>query len=259
MTAPSRPRRPARPPSRPVVAAAPKLKARAKAERSDRRRRRVRRALTALAVLLPMLGLAWLVLLSPVLAVDDVEVVGTARLAPEQVVVAAAVEPGTPLARVDVGDVAARVRAELAVAADVRVRRVWPTTLRLQVTERSPVAFAATEGGALLVDGEGVGFATDPAPPPGVPSLELAAPGPDDPATRAALTVLAELPPWLREQVVALRAGTASDVRLQLADGRGVVWGEPGEAATKATALGTLLGMEGTEFDVSAPGIVVRR
>jgi cell division protein FtsQ len=262
VTAPSRPRRPSSPPPKgrpPVVAVAPKLAERARTQRADRRRRRLRRVGGALAVLLPVAALTWLVLLSPVLGVDDVEVTGVSRLSPEQVVEAAAVEPGTPLARVDVGDVAERVRAALPPTADVRVRRVWPTTLRLQVTERAPIAFVERPDGALLVDAAGVGFATDPAPPPGVPVLELTTPSPEDPATRAALTVLQDLPPWLREQVGRVRASTASDVELRLVDERLVVWGEAGEGATKVAALEPLLRMEGTVFDVSAPGIVVRR
>ncbi|HVM26976.1 MAG TPA: FtsQ-type POTRA domain-containing protein [Mycobacteriales bacterium] len=262
MTAPSRPRRPAPPTpgGRPgVVAAAPRLAARRSQERSARRRARLRRVLAALAVLVPVAALAWLVLLSPVLAVSQVEVAGTDRLAPADVVAAAAVEDGTPLARIDVADVADRVRAVLPPAQDVRVRRVWPSTLRLQVTERTPEVGIVGGDGALLVDAAGVGFAREPALPAGVPRLEVAAPGPDDPATRAALTVLGEVPAEVREQAAVIRAGSAADVQIELTDGRTVVWGGPGEAAAKSAALQALLGMEGTVFDVSAPGIVVRR
>ena len=253
MTAPVRPARPS------VVPAAPHRAARERAERLDRRRRRARRGLVLLAVLAPLAGLAWLVLASPVLAVDDVEVTGTARLAPDAVVEAAAVEPGTPLARVDVAGVSARVRAALPPAQDVRVLRVWPTTLRLQVTERTPVGAVLRDDGALLVDAAGVGFAVEPALPPGVPALALARPGPEDPATRAVLAVLAELPEQLSGQLAVVRATGPADVAVELVDGRTVVWGAPGDAATKSAALATLLGMEGTVFDVSAPGIVVRR
>jgi cell division protein FtsQ len=215
--------------------------------------------LVASAALLPAAGLAWLVLLSPVLAVDDVQVAGTSRLVPEQVLAAADVDAGTPLARVDAAEIADRVRAQLPPAADVRVRRVWPSTLRLHVTERQPAAGVAREDGVLLVDAAGIGFATEPTLPPGVPSLELAHPGPQDPATRSALAVLAELPVELRGQLAVLRALSASDVEFVLGDGRTVVWGEPGDAVTKAAALEPLLRMEGSVFDVSAPGIAVRR
>lgn len=256
MTAPARPRRPA--PPRRVVAAAPRRAARVRAERSARRRHRAHRAGSALLVLLPLAALAWLVLASPVLAVRDVEVTGTGRLTADAVVEAAGVAEGTPLARVDVADVAERVERALLPAGDVRVRRVWPTTLRLQVVERTAAVAVPREGGVLLVDADGVGFATEPGLPPGVPTLEVARPDRDDPATRAALAVLAEVPPWLRAQVTAMRAPSPADVQLVLGE-RTVVWGEPGGVATKAAALGPLLAMPGSWYDVSAPGIVVRR
>lgn len=257
MTAPARPRRPAAPPPG-VLPAAGRLRARQRAERSGRRRRRARGALLGLAALGPVLALAWLVLFSPWLAVSRVEVSGTARLTPEQVVQAAAVEDGTTLARVDAGDVADRVAA-LAPVQDVRVQRAWPSTLRLTVTERTAVVAVPRGQGVQLVDAQGVVFADEPAPPPGVPVLEVAEPSREDPATLAALAVRAELPPDLAGQVGTLRASTPSDVELVLADGRRVVWGSPGEAEAKSAALRTLLGMPGTVYDVSAPGIAVRR
>lgn len=253
MTAPSRPRPPR------VVAAAPHREKRSRAARAERRRRRARRLLRALLVLLPGLALAWLVLASPVLAVRDVQVTGTARLPAAQVSAAAAVADGTPLARIDVAEVADRVERALPPVAQVQVRRAWPSTLRLQVVERTAVAAVVRAGGVLLVDAEGVGFATEPALPPGVPALAVSRPDPGDPATRAALAVLATVPEGVRGQLARIEATGPADVTLVLGDGRTVVWGSPADAATKARALQTLLAMPGTRYDVSAPGIVVRR
>lgn len=254
MTAPSRPRRPA--PG--VVPAGPRLEARALAERAGRRQQWTRRTLRLTAVLVPLAALAWLVLLSPLLAVDRVQVEGAARLVPEQVVEAAAVAEGTPLARVDVDAAEERVR-ELAPVAEVRVRRVWPATLHVDVTERTPVAGVPGPDGVLLVDADGVGFATEPALPPGVPQVEVADAGPEDPATRAALAVLLGLPPELAAQVAVVRATTPSDVSLQLVDARTVSWGAPTDTAAKTAALQALLRMPGEFYDVSAPGVAVRR
>lgn len=254
MTAPSRPRRPA--PG--VVPAGPRLEARAHAERADRRRQWARRMLWVTAVVVPLAALAWVLLLSPLLAVDRVQVVGTQRLTPEQVVEAAAVDEGTPLARVDTSSAADRVR-ELAPVAEVRVRRVWPATLRVDVTERTPVAGVPAREGVLLVDTEGVGFATEPALPPGLPQVEVAEPGADDPATQAALAVLLDLPPELAAQVAVVRATTPSDVSFSLADARTVSWGAPTDTAAKTAALQALLRMPGEFYDVSAPGVAVRR
>jgi cell division protein FtsQ len=254
VTAPSRPRRP--PPG--VVPAGPRLEARARAERAGRRRRWGRLVLRALLVLVPVVLLGWLFLASSLLAVDRFQVTGAERLTPEQVVEAAAVELGTPLARVGNGQARARVR-QLPPVDDVRVRRVWPTTLRIDVTERVPVAGVAGRDGAALLDRQGVSFATEPALPTGLPRLQVAAPGPDDPTTRAALAVLLDLPPELARQVGVLRASTPSDVAFELRDGRTVVWGAAGDTDTKAPAVLALLRMPGELYDVSAPGVAVRR
>jgi cell division protein FtsQ len=179
VTAPARPRRPADD----VAPAGPRLAAPARAERSSRRRAWRRRVLRALVWLLPLVALAWVLLASPWLAVDRVQVTGLERLSAEQVAAAAAVADGTPLALVDVGAAGDRVRG-LDPVDDVRVRRVWPATLRIEVSERVPVAGVEGRDGVLLLDRDGVGFLTEPGLPPGVPRAELTSPGRDDPATR---------------------------------------------------------------------------
>jgi len=236
----------------------PRLAARAKAQRSVRRRRFARWGGQGLLVLLPLAALAWVLLASTWLSVDRVEVFGTARLTVAQVTAAAGIAADTPLARVDLDRIEAAV-GRLAPVAAVEAHRSWPGSVRVEVTERTPVAGVPGPGGVTLLDGSGVGFATEPTLPTGVVRLEVDAPGPADPTTRAALQVYLELPPALQEQVQRVRAGSASSVVLVLPDGREVVWGAPGDTATKASATLALLAMPGTVFDVSAPGVVVRR
>ena len=257
MTAPARPRRPRSRPS-PVVPATPRLAQRARAERSARRRRRLRSAARALVLLLPVAAVAWVVLASSWLAVDEVDVSGTGRVTEADVRKAVAVAPGTPLARVDTGAVAERV-AELTPVADVAVRRTWPGTLTVEVTERVPAAGVVGPRGVTLVDAGGVPFGAEPALPPGVVTLDVADPGPDDPATRAALDVHAMLPEELRGRVATVRASSPQAVTLVLADGREVVWGGAGGTATKAAAVLALLDRPGTVLDVSGEGVVVVR
>ncbi len=249
MTAPTR-----RPPS--VVPAGPRLEARATAERSARRGRVLRRTANALALLLPLLALAWVLLASSWLGVDEVEVVGLERLQAPAVVQAAAVADGTPLARVDTGAVERRV-AGLAPVAHVAVRRTWPGTLTVEVTERTPVGGVLEDGRYTLVDAEGVAFATEAALPAGAVRLQVLEPGPEDPSTLASLEVYAAIPAELRKRVRIVRATSASSVVLRLADGRQVVWGRPGDTDVKAAAALALLGKPGTSFDVSAGDVVV--
>jgi cell division protein FtsQ len=241
-----------------VVAAAPRLQERARRQRGDRRRRRLRRAGQGLLLLLPVLAAAWVVLASGWLALDRVEVTGTGRLQPEQVVAAAQVATGTPLARIDTSEVEHRLAA-LPPVAEVAVRRDWPGTLEVTVTERVPAAAVAVDGGVQLLDRTGVVFATEPEPPAGLVVLEVEEPGPSDPATRAALDVHAALPEPLRAQVSTVQAPSPQAVLLLLADGRSVVWGGPSGSATKGAAVLALLGRPGSVFDVSGEGVVVVR
>jgi cell division protein FtsQ len=104
------------------------------------------------------------------------------------------------------------------------------------------------------------------APPARVVPLDVAAPGPDDRATRAALAALVALPREVRSDVAAASATTAEDVTLTLTDGTTVLWGSAEHAGDKADVLVALLGQlrsgalapAGT-IDVSAPSAVVLR
>jgi cell division protein FtsQ len=253
MTAAPPRRRPA-----PSVPGADRLAVRARAERSARRGRWARRTGSALLVGLPLLAVAWVLLLSTWLAVDEVRVTGLERLTVAQVRAAVDLPSDTPLARVDTGAVE-RAVGRLAPADQVEVRRSWPGTLVVEVTERTPVLGVVRDDGVLLLDARGTGFATERALPPGVVRLQVNAPGPDDPATRAALAVHAELPEPLRSRVRIVRAASPSAVELLTDTGKKVVWGAPGGAGTKAAAVMALLRMPGDVFDVSAPGVATRR
>lgn len=241
-----------------VLPAVSRLAAKAKAERAARRRRLGRNTAIALAALAPLLLLAWVLLASPLLAVRSVAVSGTTRLTPAQVRAAADVVHGTPLARVDTGAVVRRVEA-LRQVAHVRVSRGWPSTLRLTVVERKPVAGVVDAKGVTLVDPDGVLFAPAPALPPGVVRLQVAHPGPGDPTTRASLAVLADLPAALRGQLRILRAASPSSVTLVLRDGRRVLWGGVGDNDLKVQATAALLKMPGHSYDVSRPAVVTVR
>ena len=255
---------------------------RVEAGRSARRSRGVRRFARALLLLVPVLGLAWVLFGSSWLVVDRVEVVGAVRVSAAEVERAVAVDSGTPLARVDTGAAEQRVAALPPVLA-VEVSRSWPGTLRVEVTERTAVAAVVGAAGAdgsagaagsagvsvadgvsvpdgvRLIDAGGVLFGAERALPAGLVALRVEAPGPQDPTTRAALQVHADLPVALRQRVRAITARSPSAVELVLADGKQVVWGAPGGTATKAAAALVLLRTDSTVVDVSAPGVVVRR
>ncbi|HVE75085.1 MAG TPA: FtsQ-type POTRA domain-containing protein [Mycobacteriales bacterium] len=206
----------------------------------------------------PLALLGWLLLWSPAFATERVRVTGTERLQQDRVVAAAAVQQGIPLLRVDTDAVRLRVAA-LAEVARVEVVRRWPRTVEVRITERQPLAGVLGPTGVTLYDRSGVAFARVRALPAGVVRLQVARPGPTDPTTRSALAVLAELPPGMHARVRIVRAATPAGVTLLLRDGRALVWGSPGDPLRKAAAAEALLRLPGQTFDVSRPGVVVRR
>ena len=117
-------------------------------------------------------GTVWLMYFSPLLVVRQVAVTGHQQLRSEQVVAAARVPMGTPLARQDVDAIARRATTLPAVQA-ASVSRRWPDTITVTVTERRPLLAVRQPGGFALVDPEGVAFAESASVPNGVMLAEV--------------------------------------------------------------------------------------
>lgn len=200
-------------------------------------------------------SLMWLAYGTSVLGVRTVLVQGADVAGVDQVLAAAAVAEGTPLARVDTRAVAGRVGALPAVAS-VQVRRSWPSTLVIAVTERVGVAAVETPAGLLVVDRDGVPFLTVP-DRGDLPLLRVSQPGPDDPATQAGLRVLAALTPQLRADLVAVAVPSPTRIQLELTGSRRVIWGDAEASEQKAQVATVLLAEPATTIDVSAPGVAV--
>ena len=166
-------------------------------------RRRWPAALTLLLVLGVLATAGIVVFFTPVLGLKSVAVEGATGAVATQVVQAVGVPDGTPLIRVDLAAVTGRLEAVPAVSS-ASVDRAWPNGLIVHVKVRVPVARTSANGATWLMDSSGLLYArTGPGVevPAGLAVLELATPGPGDPATTAALTVAAALTPALRAQV----------------------------------------------------------
>lgn len=225
------------------------------------RQRRLRAALpwavgAGVAVVIGLL--LWIVYGTSVLGVRDVRVVGASLLTPIQVEQAAAVPMNRPLARVDLGAVRDRVR-RMAAVDRVIVSRSWPSTVVVEVVERTPVAAVPAAKVFMLIDGTGVAYRAVSAPPSGLPLARLSAPGPDDVNTRAALKVLATLTADLREQLVAISVAAPARIQLELRKDRTVIWGDDTGSEAKAQLATALLAQKGDTIDVSAPNVVTIR
>ncbi|MGB6161232.1 MAG: FtsQ-type POTRA domain-containing protein [Pseudonocardiaceae bacterium] len=197
-------------------------------------------------------GVAWVLLGSSLFDARSVQVVGTRELPADVVRAVAAVRLGTPMMRLDTKAIETRVAA-LPRVASVQVHCNVDGTVRIEVTERTPVAVVHRGNGVHLVDATGADYAAMPAGPPGLPELRVTHVSPRDTATVAALTVLTELPEWLRIQVRSITADSPAGVVLKLSKGREVRWGDVGEGERKAAILGPLLTQRGEVYDVSSP------
>ena len=201
-------------------------------------------------------GAVYAVFFSPVLGVKAVTITGAPDAVAVKVQAAVDVPNGTPLARVDLDDVATRVEAIPEVAAVV-VARGWPDTLTVTVTPRVPVAVTSANGRFYLLDDSGDPYLAVDAPPAGLINVQLVAPGAGDPSTTAALTVAAALTPDFRAQVASISARTAFDVEVTMADGRKIIWGEATDSAKKMQILPALLAAhDGNEYDITDPTLV---
>ncbi|MBB5155712.1 cell division protein FtsQ/DivIB [Saccharopolyspora phatthalungensis] len=209
----------------------------------------------ALPALLTVATLVAVVLyFTPLLGVRSVQVVGNSRLGQDEVVRAAGIESGTPMLQVDVDEIRARLQAVPKIAA-AQVSLSWPSTVRVQVTERIPVAFLVARNGIQLVDADGVPFDVVPQLPADLPELRVRAASQNDATTRAAMTVLMALPQSVRAEVTAVIAERSNAIRLLLTGDREVAWGALEETPRKAAILPPLLTRPGKVYDVTTPAL----
>lgn len=224
-----------------------------------RRRRRWPWIVACVTVLALVAGAVYAVFFSPLLAVKSVTITGADETLNAQVRSVVPDSVGIPLARVNLDAVAASAQTVPEVA-DVVVAREWPDTLKITVTPRVPTAVTSANGQLWLLDADGDPYLTVASAPAGLVTVQLAAPGRTDPATKAALAVVESLTPDFKSQVAVLSARTEFDIELTLIDRKKVIWGEPTQSAQKMQMLPALLAArDGTEYDISDPTLVTVR
>lgn len=223
--------------------------------RNAGRWRRARLLLAALLVLTLLAGAAWLLLASPYVTARDVRVSGLQTVSKARVERAADVPTGTPLARVDLDAVRARVESIASVRRAV-VSRSWPHTVRIAVTERTPVAVIDQGSGLQALDSAGVPFGGYRSRPARMPLMRTA-PGVKGDALAEGARVIASLPTDLSSRVDRIEVASVDRIRLVLRNGRTVLWGSAEDSAHKAEVLATLLphvATSVTQIDVTVAG-----
>jgi cell division protein FtsQ len=238
------------------------------AARVRRRRRVLGWALAAVAL---AVGVGYLIR-TPLFGLSAVRVEGTEAVAPAEVLEASKVRIGEPYLGLDLNAIQARVAALPRVAA-VRVTRDYPSSLRITVTERAPVAsvssgavFAGSIYWLVAADGTVLDAAASrPADLPYVASVPL----PDGVQAGSrlppgnelanALTALGGMAPQLKRQVAGVDARTLDSLEFRLEDGTRVLYGlavdQPAKDAAVLLVRRTLKreGREAQRIDVRNP------
>ena len=178
---------------------------------------------------------------------QEVTITGNSRLSIEQISAAAAVPIGNSLMSINPEVISEQIEAlpEIKIAI---VQRGWPHTILISVTERTPIAVAATASGYNLIDSDGMNAGVVAAPPEGL--LVISA-QPDSAAMTSAIQALASIPAeWA---ITGLSAATQDSVVANLGNGVIVTLGSGERAAEKVEVAQALIEKGYTVINVSAP------
>lgn len=217
-----------------------------------RRSRRPRRSTVALLVAVVLLAVGtYVAYFSPLLVVREVVVAGQRLTTADEVITAAAVPMGEPLARQDVAAIAERT-VQIPAVREATVTRRWPGTLLVTVSERQGVLAVRRAGGFVLVDGSGVAFGEVPTAPQGAVQTDV---DPQDwSLLREVGVVAAALPAELVREVRLVSAAGPDRITLRLASGLTVNWGSSADSPLKAQLVAALLKQQPARtIDVSSP------
>lgn len=190
---------------------------------------------------------------SNLLIVKNVEVRGNQVVATEIITETAQISLNTQLLRVPINNVVERLQT-ISQIGRAEVRRGWPSTLVIDVTERVPVALTDIPEGRFLVDEAGFPYL--------LASTEVNLPlisGPDDPSRLLSISVWQSFPDWLKAEIVSTNADDASSVSMMMTSGRKVIWGDVNQSSEKSAVLKVLRRMAGSTYDVSTPQVPVIR
>ncbi len=212
----------------------------------------LRRRFVAIASVLAVVALVIVLLFTPLIGVRDVEVTGTKRIDRADVVALADIPMRRSLLRIDT-EAAERAVATLPQVESVSVARSLPSTVRIEITERTAIAYFTAYDGIRLVDREGVPFHRVSTPPKRLPELHVDTVATDDPATRAATAVLTGIPNQLARRVATVTAESPVSVELRLRGGKVIQWGDAAQIDRKSRVLAALLTRPGRVYDVSSP------
>jgi cell division protein FtsQ len=227
---------------------------------ATRRRRRVW-ALSLGSIAVVVLATVVLVL-SPVLALREVQVEGSHTVAETDIHEALSGLYGEPLARISNDHIAAAL-SSIRVIQAFETRIEPPGTLVIILNERQPLGAVSRGGVFVVVDAAAVELWSQPEAPEELPVILVEA-DPTSPSFDAVSRVLLALPPEISRSIEGVRASTLDDVRFTMRESsHEVIWGSAERSREKARVLGPALVAAGAGrpaiIDVTTPDSVVVR
>ena len=237
-----------------------------RAEREEARRftessrRTVRIRSTIVGGFVAIVGLVAAVVLSPLMALEKIEVTGLVTLDELIVVGAVSEQIGRPLATLDFDDVTSKLGTVPQIESFATELRP-PHTLVIRIVERVAIGSIRLASGHDIVDAAGVVIGFSEAEPVGIPLILVSEV--DSPSFDAIVNTLRALPAELRADVKSITAETRDSVSFLLrSSAHEIRWGSdelPAHKAAVASQALVLAASRGGAFviDVSAPDTLV--
>lgn len=238
------------------------------AERDEARRftassRRVAQVrLAIVGGFLSLVGAVAAVVVSPLMALEVVEVSGLVSLDETVVIGAVAEQQGTPLALVDYDDITRKLGTVPQIESFATELRP-PHTLVIRVVERVAIGTIRLATGFDVIDAAGVVIGYSESEPPALPAIYAAEA--DGVSFDSIVTTLAALPPALRSDVKAISAESRDSVSFVLRSvPHQIRWGSNEKSTQKAAVLEKALVVATSRggtyiIDVSAPDTLVMK
>lgn len=126
------------------------------ARKTSRMRKRKRTISAAVLLFVLVAAILASLLFIPFFNISSVSCSGTSVLTEDAVIDASGVALGINIFRISVHRIEENVEESLPYVSDVTVHRSFPSSVRLQVTERTPVAYVQNGASYLVIDGEGI-------------------------------------------------------------------------------------------------------
>jgi cell division protein FtsQ len=204
-----------------------------------------------------LVGLVLATMFTPMLAIQNIDVVGTHRVKSATVKNALKSLVGTPLTMVSDSQIQQRL-ASFPLIESFTTVSLPPHTLQIVILERQPIGIVNLGGTDYLYDPAGVQI--EPTKATGSYPRVLVNGDPHDNANyRAAIDVLLAMPVDVFPRIASIQATSKDDVRIRLRGiaNQQILWGDSSDSILKSKVLAALMANTKSKnsltFDVSSP------